>query len=129
MKKWLPILTLFFSCGTKSKNKFANIVHKTDRLQVTYTSGAYKDTSIVFGSESRKIFLEIFESSEERCKCFVSGRLRFYSKNVVVLVADFAVQEKGIDEQKDCEYLFVVPGEGSCYKLSYHAGIYLNSMR
>ena len=121
------IFLLVSSCSEKKKNEFVNIVGKADKLQITFTSGS-KNVFVPLTSELKKIFQDVFEGKGEKCKCLETGRLRFYSKDGVILVADFSTMGKDMDTNKDCEYLFVVPGEGSCYRLSYHAGMFIDNL-
>lgn len=126
MIRLLVILFILPSCSHKHRSEYIHIVNKAERIQIVYTSGVYKDTTVELTKELKKDIQNVFEEQDEKCSCVPTGRLRFYSNNEIILVADFSIDKTDDSNGKDCLFLTVFPSEHGCFRLNYNTGMFLS---
>jgi len=126
MIRFIVILFIISSCNSKYQNQYIDIVNQADSIYIVYTSGVYKDTTIELSTELKKDFKSVFEGKDEKCSCASTGRIRFYSKNDIILVADFSIDKVNNINGEDCVFLSVFPSDHGCYRLNYNTGMFLS---
>lgn len=126
MIRLIIILFILVSCNPKHRSEYIDIIDKAERIQIVYTSGVYKDTTIELSTHLKKDFKNVFEGQDEKCSCAPTGRIKFYSKNRVLLVADFSIEKVDNNNGNDCVFLSVSPSDYGCYRLNYNTGMFLS---
>lgn len=126
MIRYIVVLVFLNSCNKKNPNGYADLIAKAEKIHIVYTSGEYRQTTLELSTELRNSFKDVFKAKDVKCGCESSGRLRFYSKDKLLLVADFSIDKVDSYNDKDCVFLSVFPSEFGCFRLNYSAGMFLS---